>query len=169
MRRKLLQHTLTRLGRHPHLAAHRRSLLQSQSLRSQTRGLASTALSTSTVGATGAVSQAGESTLEQEDAHDSKDSEDTSDVGNDSQRRTARKKDLDGLPGGKAKAAAWSVDRAAEAGSESESDRGDAGDDIEEVLPPNVALLTAVPPSPCKAPLADMLNSLSLANKVTHK
>lgn len=32
--------------------------------------------------------------------------------------------------------------------------------------PLNVALLTAVPPSPCKAPLADLLNSLSLANKV---
>lgn len=31
---------------------------------------------------------------------------------------------------------------------------------------PNVAMLTAVPPTPCKAPLADLINSLSLANKV---
>lgn len=30
----------------------------------------------------------------------------------------------------------------------------------------NVAMLTAIPPTPCKAPLADLINSLSLANKV---
>lgn len=32
--------------------------------------------------------------------------------------------------------------------------------------PQNVAMLTAIPPTPCKAPLADLINSLSLANKV---
>lgn len=31
---------------------------------------------------------------------------------------------------------------------------------------PNVAMLTAIPPMPCKAPLADLINSLSLVNKV---
>jgi hypothetical protein len=31
---------------------------------------------------------------------------------------------------------------------------------------PNVAMLTAIPPTPCKAPLADLVNSLSLVNKV---
>ena len=31
---------------------------------------------------------------------------------------------------------------------------------------PNVAMLTAIPPTPCKAPLADLINSLSLVNKV---
>lgn len=32
----------------------------------------------------------------------------------------------------------------------------------------NVAMLTAIPPTPCKAPLADLINSLSLANKVDY-
>jgi len=168
VRRKLLQRALIRLGRHPHLAAHRRRLLQSQSLQSQARGSASTALSTFTVEATGAVSQAEDPELEPEDAYNSEDIEDSQDIGKDSERRTERRKYLDGLPGGKSKAAGRSVNREAVAGSESEFVRGDAGPDIEVVLPPNVALLTAVPPSPCKAPLADMLNSLSLANKVQY-
>lgn len=124
-------------------------------------------MSTFTVEATGAVSQAEDPELEPEDAYNSEDIEDSQDIGKDSERRTERRKYLDGLPGGKSKAAGRSVNREAVAGSESEFVRGDAGPDIEVVLPPNVALLTAVPPSPCKAPLADMLNSLSLANKVS--
>lgn len=54
------------------------------------------------------------------------------------------------------------------AGARDEAGEADdmAGGGADGKPPFNVALLTAVPPSPCKAPLADLLNSLSLANKV---
>ncbi len=54
------------------------------------------------------------------------------------------------------------------AGARDEAGEADdmAGGGADGTPPFNVALLTAVPPSPCKAPLADLFNSLSLANKV---